>query len=264
MDPVFSYMLPAYRAYYASRLLSELARKASGPYEVLIWLNVHDEGLDRYIQSLISSGYPMRVVGKTPENIGMAAFRPLVEQSRGAYLVQVEDDVLCLSHNAGAIAREIMERRPEVGMISADVWQDEISNGGHPTAEAYRKIDDGDQLYEGPIDGGFSVYPRKYLHLLMGASFRKYFGFGCGMHERLMQAGLKAYKCRRMRIFHLMGPEYASYFPGMLDFEIAKYAAVGHTKMVGLYESSRSRLPDREFLRRRLKAIENFHNSFYG
>lgn len=264
MNVQLSYMLPCYRAFYTSRLLGEIARKTTLAYEFLIWLNLEDAGLESYIKTLISAGYPIRVVGKTPENIGMAAFKPMIEQAKGEMLVQLEDDVLFVSRRAGEIAQDIFSRRPEIGMLSAEVWQDELSNGGHPPPESYLCAHAQDQLFEGPIDGGFSVYPRRFVPLLLESKFAVYFGMGCGMHFRLQEANKKAYKCRRMRIFHLCGPVYHSLFPGMVEFEIAKYKRIGHKGMVSTYETQVKRLPPKEDLERRFRVIENYHDSFRG
>lgn len=264
MSVKLSYMLPCYRAYYTSRLLGEVAKKTTLPYELLLWLNLKDDGLERYIQTLISAGHPIRVIGKTPENIGMAAFKPLIEQAKGDLLVQLEDDVLFISRKAGEVAQEILARRKDIGMLSAEVWQDEISNGGHPRPEHYTCVDALDQLFEGPIDGGFSVYPRSSVPLLLQSGFRVYFGMGCGMHLRLNSLGMKAFKCRRMRIFHLAGAPYHSLFPGMVEFEMEKYRRVGHRQMVQVYENEMKNLPPKAVLEQRLRAIENYHDSFAG
>jgi hypothetical protein len=264
MSVKLSYMLPSYRAFYTSRLLGEIAKKTTLSYEFLIWLNLSDAGLESYIRTLISAGCPIRIVGKTPENIGMAAFKPMIEQAKGEMLVQLEDDVLFVSRRAGEIAGDIFARRPDIGMLTADVWQDEFSNGGHPRPEHYKCVDEADQLYEGNIDGGFSVYPRKYVPLLLQTVFPQYFGMGAAMHCRLQGAGKKAYKCRRMRMFHLCGPVYHSLFPGMLEFELAKYRRIGHKGMVSVFEAQSKTLPPREILEQRFRAIENYHDAFSG
>lgn len=262
MGVKISYMLPCYRAYYTSRLLGEVAKKTTDSYELLLWLNVEDAGLESYIKTLQGIGYPIRIVGKTPENIGMSAFKPLIEAATGDYLAQLEDDVLFISKGASTVAAEILSRRNDIGMLSAEVWQDEISNGGHPRPEHYTCMDVKDQLFEGPIDGGLSVYPRKFVPQLLQSGFRTYFGLGCGMHVRLASIGIKAYKCRRMRIFHIIGASYHSLFPGMVQFEMQKYKMVGYHKMVENYKTELANLPPRSDLELRFRAIENYHNSF--
>jgi hypothetical protein len=264
MGVKISYMLPCYRAYYASRLLGEVNKKTSDSYELLLWLNMEDAGFESYVKTLQGMGHPIRIVGKTPENIGMAAFKHLIEAARGDFLVQLEDDVLFISPNASTIATGILDRNPKIGMLSAEVWQDEISNGGHPRPEHYTCVDAVNQLFEGPIDGGFSVYPKRFTPQLLESGFRTYFGLGSGMHVRLGKIGVKAYKCRRMRIFHIIGATYHSLFAGMVQFEIEKYRRVGHRGMVEVYEREMASLPSRSSLELRFKAIENYHNSFSG
>jgi hypothetical protein len=48
--------------------------------------------------------------------------------------------------------------------------------------------------------------------------------------------------CTRMKVFHVIGPCYASLF-GMLESEIRKYRDVGRPDIVEWYERSRDTLP---------------------
>ena len=41
---------------------------------MLLWLNVADGALDADIEAAIKNGVPLRVIGRTPENIGMVAY----------------------------------------------------------------------------------------------------------------------------------------------------------------------------------------------
>ena len=61
--------------------------------------------------------------------------------------------------------------------------------------------------------------------------------------------------CTRLKVFHVTGPAYASYF-GMLDFELAKYSSLGRQDVVSWYLGERSRLPPRDELALRVRQIE--------
>jgi hypothetical protein len=67
-----------------------------------------------------------------------------------------------------------------------------------------------------------------------------------------------------MRIFHIIGIPYHSLFPGMAEFEIEKYRRVGHRAMVQAYQDEMLRIPPKEMMEQRFRAIENYHNSFSG
>lgn len=264
MSVELSYILPCSRAYYASRLLSEITKKTSLPYELFIWMNVSDDKLEKHVQSLISAGYPIRIVGKTPENIGLESLRLMIEEASGNLLIQLEDNVLFVSRKAGEVARGIFGRRKDIGMLSAEVWQDEFSSGGHPRPACYTCADTADQLYEGHIDGGFNIYPRSSVPLLLQSNFKIHFGIGSKMKARLNASKIQAYKCRRMRIFQVVSARYHSIFQGALELEMAKCKREGRDNMISAYEKEMADLPERAILKRRLMAIKNYHNSFSG
>lgn len=260
--PVVSYMLPCYRGHYAGKTIAEVVKKASCKYEFLVWLNLNDGALESQIEELARSGCNIKIAGKTPENIGMAAFKPMIEMASGSHFIQLEDDVLFVSCGADSVAVETIARHPKVAMLSSEVWQDELTNGGHPAPDTYRCADPVDQLFAGPIDGGFTVCPRSSERFLMESSFSRYFGMGAFVHSRINGAGLLAYKCRRMRIFHIIGASYHSAFPGALEFELQKYAAVGKTNLVEIYKNQAKTLPPTDYLLKKIKAIGAFHDSF--
>src|SRR4051794_12040664 len=74
---MISYCIAVYRPTYARQLLADLVLKTSAPFEILIWLNVADAALDAQIDTAIKSGVPLRVIGRTPTNIGMVAYSKL-------------------------------------------------------------------------------------------------------------------------------------------------------------------------------------------
>lgn len=263
-DPVASYMLVAFRPYYASRLISEVVRKTTVPYEFLIWLNCESPFLEEYIASLASSGAPIRIVGKTPENIGMAAFGNVIAQARGRILVQVEDDVLLISRHGVEVVEDVFQRYPAVQMVGAHVWQDEYTTGARPPVKLYNPMVPAEGLYEGPIDGGFTFYRRELAEAMMDQPMRKYFGLGVGTHLKLIRAGerQKGWLSLKIRMFHVHGPIYHSCFPGMLDFEISKYRSIQYMDIAQVYEDAKSSLPPAEVLQSRLKEIQELFETF--
>ncbi len=94
---MISYCIALYRPIYARLLLADLARKTTAPYEILVWLNVADETLENEIAAAAAQGVPLRIVGRTPENIGMTAYRALFRAARFALIAQIDDDVVRLS-----------------------------------------------------------------------------------------------------------------------------------------------------------------------
>ena len=231
---MISYCIVAYRPPYVRWLIQDLIRKTTCPYEILIWLNTADRDLMELIRSRQTEGDPVHVVGTTPENIGMVGFKHLFLRARYPIITQLDDDVLRVSHRIGEIATDIFARHPSVGQIVADVWQDDWTNGARPKLSDYTPWDSADGLLEGPIDGWFSMYHRSTLPVLMQAPFSKYLFLGSWVRAMLAGSGRRGLLCTKVKVFHAIGPRYASLF-GMLDFEIEKYQSVGREWLSEIY-----------------------------
>lgn len=235
---MISYCIAVYRPVYARLLIADLAEKTSAPYEILLWLNVADGSLDADIDALRARGVPLRVVGRTPENVGMTAYRALFRAARHALIAQIDDDVVCISRGIAERAERLFRRHPTVRQLVADVWQDEHTTGARPPLEQYRAFDAGEGLYAGPIDGWFSVYHRSILPLLLALPHAPYFNLGAAVRARLAQRGQHGLLDVGMKVFHVVGPAYADAF-GMLEFEIDKYRRLGRAEIVAWYEGWR-------------------------
>jgi hypothetical protein len=232
---MISYCVAVYRPEYTRRLVDDLIRKTTAPYELLLWLNVADAELDAHLDELAARGVPVRIVGRTPQNIGMVAYRTLFAQARYPLITQLDDDVVCVSRGIAERATAIFAGRPDVRQIVADVWQDEFTTGARPPLEGYRCIDATDGLYDGPIDGWFSIYHRSILPILLSLQYQPYCCLGVAVRQQLRRRGLFGLLCTRMKVFHVIGPEYASLFH-MREFELAKYRRLGRMDIAEWYE----------------------------
>jgi hypothetical protein len=251
---MISYCIAVYRPTYACMLLDDLVRKTSVPYEILLWLNVEDPALEQFIQQAIAQGHPMRVVGRTPHNIGMVAYRELFRAARYPLVTQIDDDVVCVASGIAERAQQVFAAFPTVRQLVADVWQDARTTGARPPLECYSVFDAQQGLYNGPIDGWFSVYHRSIMPILLGLPFASYCGLGAAVRVRLQRQGQHGLLDRGMKVFHVIGPAYAAAF-GMLDFEIAKYRRLGRHDIVEWYERESVDLPGPGVLRERVDEI---------
>jgi hypothetical protein len=249
---VISYCVAVYRPAYARMLLADLVRKTAVPFEMLVWVNVCDAAFDTFLAEQAAAGRPLRVIGRTPRNVGMRAYRDLFRAARYPLVVQIDDDVLCVSAGIAERAAGIFGAHPEIRQIVADVWQDELTTGARPPLSAYRCLDEEEGLYDGPIDGWFAVYHRSMVPLLLSMPIGRYCGIGAAARSRLARQGQRGVLCTRMKVFHAIGPAYASLF-GMLDFEIAKYRRLGRHDIVRWYEAEA--VPPRPDLEARFAAI---------
>ena len=251
---MISYCIALYRPTYARLLLADLVAKTSVPFEILVWLNVGDAALDAEIARTVGLGVPLRVVGSTPANIGMVAYRDLFRAARYPLIVQIDDDVVCVSRDIAQRADRLFRRFPHVRQLVADVWQDEYTTGARPPLDQYEVFDAREGLYRGPIDGWFSVYHRSILPLLLAVPMAQYFPLGASVKARLERQGQRGLLDRGMKVFHVIGPQYAAAF-GMQAAEIEKYRRLNRSEIVAWYESYSPTADDAEDLRRRVSAI---------
>jgi hypothetical protein len=251
---MISYCIASFRPSYSSLLIKDLVRKTTAPFEILVWLNVDDADYERFLEEQQSRGVPLKVVGKTPENIGMDAYSVLFQKSRHELIVQIDDDVVAISKRIAEQASDIFSRFPRVKQLVADVWQDEYTTGARPLMSHYRAYEREDGLYEGPIDGWFSVFHRSVLPMTQARQGSIYFPLGAQLKNRLRVTGNLGLLCTKFKVFHVIGPQYASYF-GMLDFEIEKYRRLGRGDIVKWYESAKPTLPAKAELEQRVKGI---------
>ncbi len=235
--PVISYCIACFRPVYARQLIDDLIDKTTVPAEILIWMNVVAADFEQFVAGRIAAGANIRIVGRTPENIGMTAYNHLFNASSSEMVVQIDDDVVCISPGIAETAHEVFRRFPNVGMLTADVWQDEYTTGARPPLEKYSELNGQFGLYEGPIDGWFAIYRKSSLAQCGHIRTGRYLNLGVEIKRALQARGHAALLCRRMQVFHVTGPAYASHF-GMLENEIVKYQAVGRDDMVAWYSSA--------------------------
>lgn len=236
---MISYCIAVYRPNYARRLVADLIAKTGTPYEILLWLNVADDLLEAELAAHAARGVPLTILGRTPENIGMQAYRDLFAAARHTAVVQIDDDVVRVSRGIAERALALFDRHPSVRQLVADVWQDEWTTGARPPLEHYRVFDRNAGLYSGPIDGWFSVYHRSIVPLLLSLPYSQYMPIGGQVRALLEARGQHGLLDRGMKVFHVIGPQYADAF-GMLDFEIAKYRRLGRGDIVAWYEAWRN------------------------
>lgn len=203
-------------------LLEDLIRKTSVPYEILVWLNTRAPDLERYIERMAQRGIPVRMVGCSPDNVGMVGYKVLFQSAKYDLITQVHDDVVCISRGIAEEATEIFKAHPTVKQIVADVVQDAFTTGGKPGPDAYTVVDEASALVQGPIDGWFSIYHKSILQILKDAPYTKYFYLGSYVQMQLRARKLEGYLCTRMKVFHLAGPAYAQLMD-TVGVEVKKY-----------------------------------------
>jgi len=261
---MISYCVVSIRPDYSMLVIEELSRKTTcRPYEILLWMNFLDKDGEyrNYISKKQRDGVPVRIVGHTPGNIGMNAYKELFLEAKYDFIVQMDEDVLFISKRIGEIALEIFARNKNVDQLVSDVWQDEFTTGARPGMDSYVNINLKDGLYDGPIDGWFSIYRRSILPILLEAPYERHFYLGSFVWGKLKSLGRLGCLCTRMKVFHACGPIYAHAF-GLLDFEIEKFRNVGNKVMADAYESVKGKLPEVQVLEDRVMLIREHIDNF--
>lgn len=213
-----------------------------------------DAEFDAVLDSSIAACVPLRIIGRTPYNIGMIVYRMLFKSARYPLITQIDDDVVCILRGIAERADRLFRRFPKVRQLVSDVWQDEFTAGARPTIENYTVFDSGDGLYSGPIDGWFSVYHRSILPLLMSMPSQPYFALGATVRSRLAHHGLHGVLDIGMKVFHVIGPIYARAF-GMLQFEIEKYQRLGRDDIVSWYQRESEEMDSGDEILERVRRI---------
>jgi hypothetical protein len=253
---MISYCIAAIRPAYARLLVEDLVAKTSAPFEILVWLNLDDAPFEAFLALQEAHGAPVRIVGKSPENIGMRAYRELFRASRYPLVVQIDDDVVRVSRGIAERAARLFEKLPTVRQLVSDTCQDEYTTGARPPLSHYTVFDAQEGLYLGPIDGWFSIYHRSILPLVEGLRYAPYFPLGGTVCAHLRRQGMHGVLDTGMKVFHVTGPAYASCF-GMLDAEIEKYRRLGRGDLVKWYCEARASLPPQAELQERFARIHD-------
>ena len=207
---MISYCIASYRPTYSTLLVQDLIRKTTAPFEILIWLNTDDEQYEKFLEEQRSNGAPVRIVGKTRENIGMQAYPLLFAEAKYDLIAQIDDDVVAVSRNIAEHTSEVFLKFPAVKQLVAVVWQDDYTTGARPPMSSYRPV--APELYDGPIDGWFSVFHRSVLPLAQARYGDTYFPLGAMLRNRLPETGRLGLLCTKFKVFHVIGPQYVSQF----------------------------------------------------
>jgi hypothetical protein len=164
----------------------------------------------------------------------MTAYRTLFAAAQYPLIAQLDDDVVCVSRGIAERAHRLFEAFPQLKQVVADVWQDAFTTGARPPISHYRTVSAEEGLFEGPIDGWCSIYHHSIRDVLMEQPYARYFCLGAAVTQALRRRQLQGLLCTKMKVFHVIGPEYASLF-GMREFEMEKYRSLGRMDIVDWY-----------------------------
>jgi glycosyltransferase involved in cell wall biosynthesis len=237
----FSYILLTWNRYrFLEKCLEALTSSTQGPIvsEIVVMDNGSTdrtpEVLDRY------RDHPNFRAIRRDKNYGLNAYKTLLGEGSGEYIVIVDDDVLEFPPHLNEIFVAYMEAFPDYGFLALNVVQNEFTDGAKPSIDHYTEdTRDGRTIERGPAGGWCACIRRaqyrkiRFRIWMFNLSMRKSED-GMISNQLWRKLGLKFGIIKDQFCFHATGPHYAREY-GQLAREIEKYSAAGLTSYVEAY-----------------------------
>ena len=176
------------------------------------------------------------------KNYGLNAYKALLGEGTGEYIVIVDDDVLEFPPNLNEVFVDYMTAFPDYGFLALNVVQNEFTDGAKPSMDHYvEESREGRTIERGPAGGWCACIRRAQYHQIrfriwmFNLSMRKSED-GMISNQLWRKLGLKFGIIKDQVCFHATGPYYAREY-GQLAREIEKYSAAGLTSYVEKYSN---------------------------
>ncbi|MFT4114379.1 glycosyltransferase family 2 protein [Silvibacterium sp.] len=236
-----TYVLLTWNRYkFLEKCLEALTTSTEGPIssEIIVMDNGSTdrtpEVLNRYRDN------PRVRVIRRDKNYGLNAYKTLLGEGTGEYIVIVDDDVLEFPSNLNELFVSYMEAFPDYGFLALNVVQNEFTDGAKPSMDHYiEETRAGRTIERGPAGGWCACIRRvqyrkiRFRIRLFNLTMRKSED-GMISNQLWRKLGLKYGIMKDHSCFHATGPHYAREY-GHLDREIEKYSSVGLTSYVETY-----------------------------
>jgi hypothetical protein len=234
---MISYCVAISRPAQGAMLLRELVEKTKVPYEILVWMNTADNRVIETIETMKAEMIQIRVVGSTPNDIGMQGYRILFEQAKYEMVAQVDEHVILIQNGIAEKAAAIFKKHKDVKMIVADVIQDKYTDGARPPMDQYKAVDDANGLYDGPVDGWFAIYDKALFPGLYDVNYDRSFFLGSWARGKAISMKYRGLLCTQMKVFYAYGPAYAEMF-GTRKEEAERIRYFGNHELAALYDAA--------------------------
>ena len=207
-------------------LKSTLETTRADDCEIIVWDNASTDGTAAYLDEVAARDPRVRVV-HSPENVGLNGVARGVALARGAYIVEMDDDVIELPEGWLGQMVHAFETVPRAGYLATNVTQDEITNGAKPPAEQYQERTYGDVVIEfGPTGGWCAMTSRAVIDKIgnfIEQPGKVFFLEDGEFGARCARAFLRVGIVRDVRVYHACGPAANVQF-GYGDVCEAKYS----------------------------------------
>jgi GT2 family glycosyltransferase len=193
--------------------------------EIVIWNNASKDGTSEYLTTLDD---PRMTVVDHDENIGTNAYARAVELTSGAYIVEVDDDVIEAPHGWDETLLGAYSKIPNIGYLVADLKED-------PNDSAYRYLEyvknernvfvrkeiDGVNILEGPTGSGVAITSREVYERVGGFRQHKELVF---WHEAaayvrdVRRLGYRTAILEDLKVWHAGSPYYSEPSGAKLEY----------------------------------------------
>lgn len=236
-----SYVMLTWNRYkFLEESLKALTASTEGPISSEII--VMDNGSTDRTQEVLGryrDNSRVRII-RRDKNYGLNAYKALLGEGTGEYVVIVDDDVLEFPPHLNEVFVSYMEAFPDYGFLALNVIQNEFTDGAKPSMDHYtEEMRDGRTIERGPAGGWCACIRRaqyrkiRFRIWLLNLSMRKSED-GMISNQLWRKLGLKFGIIKDQFCFHATGPYYAREY-GQLAREIEKYSAAGLTSYVETY-----------------------------
>ncbi len=224
--------------------LLEAVATFPGQVEVIVWNNGSQDGT-RELLDRVAAADPRVVPLHHERNIGVNGYKRAFDRATGAFLLELDDDVLAFPPRFLERLVTTLLRLPRLGYLSTDVVQDEFTTGSRFANEFYVPVDlDPETRVEFGATGGWcSITPRRAFEEVGG--FRedpeKFFWNEDGDYQRrLRKKGWERGVLTGVRVYHASGPWCNVDYQGIYA---AKLEDIGQVETNARAKSGLSSLP---------------------
>ncbi|HEY5506474.1 MAG TPA: glycosyltransferase, partial [Coriobacteriia bacterium] len=194
--------------------------------EIIVWDNASSDGTAAYLDETAANDPRLRVVHSL-ENVGLNGVARGVALARGAYIVEMDDDIIDMPEGWLSGMIHAFDTVPRAGFLAANVVDDEITNGAKPPADQYRAQAHGDVVIEyGPTGGWCAMTSRAVIDRIgnfIEQPDKVFFLEDGEFGQRCRRAFLRVGIVRDVVVYHAAGPLANAKF-GCLDVCEEKYS----------------------------------------
>lgn len=195
-------------------------------YELIIWDNNSADGTAEYLKTLQHER--IRIIF-SKENIGTNAKSQAVSNCKGEFIFGIDDDVLEFPENWAEKMIEAYKSVPRLGYLSADVIQNQYTNGAKPSEELYYdlKINNSDKIIQiGPAGGWCFLVSKNIIKKIGNFSNIKrriFFSEDGDFLNRLKRKGYRFGILKGVKVFHATGEYYNKEFSDIFNVKMVDY-----------------------------------------